>query len=259
MVQSVRPVDGGKMMEMVAMLRKLNLPLRIYLRRVDNKRWYQPSPVGRYNELAAILLLANRQGCINEMDASRFATTIQQIGIALEADSDTEASHEIVQRAQKLYNDVARLDVQLNFIMASKEPLNPNDVAGVIPVHKNEFVANHEAVANPAVKQFLDVFDVAQKKGTIRMLNTTQILEQVRTRSGRYTGGYTYDNPTRPSATISAELGQMTPEQRLQVIALLQENNRLLAVLCNKELVVDPRKVRDGIKRVETLERNVRR
>lgn len=136
---------------------------------------------------------------------------------------------------------------------------NPDDVAGVIPVHKNEFVANHEAVANPAVKQFLDVFDVAQKKGTIRMLNTTQILEQVRTRSGRYTGGYTYDNPTRPSATISAELGQMTPEQRLQVIALLQENNRLLAVLCNKELVVDPRKVRDGIKRVETLERNVRR
>lgn len=136
---------------------------------------------------------------------------------------------------------------------------NPDDVAGVIPVHKNEFVANHEAVANPAVKQFLDVFDVAQKKGTIRMLNTTQILEQVRTRSGRYTGGYTYDNPTRPSATFSAELGQMTPEQRLQVIALLQENNRLLAILCNKELVVDPRKVRDGIKRVETLERNVRR
>lgn len=136
---------------------------------------------------------------------------------------------------------------------------NPDDVAGVIPVHKNEFVANHEAVANPSVKQFLDVFDVAQKKGTIRMLNTTQILEQVRTRSGRYSGGYTYDNPTRPSATISAELGQMTPEQRLQVIALLQENNRLLAVLCNKELVVDPRKVRDGIKRVETLERNVRR
>lgn len=136
---------------------------------------------------------------------------------------------------------------------------NPDDVAGVIPVHKNEFVANHEAVANPSVKQFLDVFDVAQKKGTIRMLNTTQILEQVRTRSGRYSGGYTYDNSTRPSATFSAELGQMTPEQRLQVIALLQENNRLLAVLCNKELVVDPRKVRDGIKRVETLERNVSR
>ena len=136
---------------------------------------------------------------------------------------------------------------------------HPDDVAGVIPVHKNEFVANHEAVANPAVRQFLDVFDGAQKKGTIRKLNTTQILEQVRTRSGRYAGGYTYDNPTRLSIPLSAERGQMTPEQRLQVITLLQENNRLLAILCDKEIVVDPRKVRDGIKKVEALERNVRR
>ena len=54
----------------------------------------------------------------------------------------------------------------------------------MIPVHKNEFVTNHEGVANPHVRQFLDVFDMAQKNGTIRMLNTTQILEQVRTRSG---------------------------------------------------------------------------
>ena len=129
MVQSVRPIEGAKMMEMVATLQKLGLALRIYVRRVDNKRWYQPSAVGRYNELAVVLLLANRQGCINEMDASRFVITVQQIGIALEADSDTEATHEIVKRAQKLYNDVLRLDVQLNFVMASKEPLNPNDVA----------------------------------------------------------------------------------------------------------------------------------
>ena len=128
-VQATKPIDGKKMMEMVSNLQKLGLALRIYVRRSDNKRWYQPSAVGRYSELAVILLLANRQGCVNEMDASRFATAVQQIGIALEADSDTEASHEIVKRAQKLYNDVLRLDVQLNFVMASKEPLNPNDVA----------------------------------------------------------------------------------------------------------------------------------
>ena len=76
-----------------------------------------------------MLLLANRQGCINEMDASRFLSVVQQNGIALEADTDMEASHEIVARAQKLYRNVLRLDVQLNFVMASKEPLNPNDVA----------------------------------------------------------------------------------------------------------------------------------
>ena len=135
---------------------------------------------------------------------------------------------------------------------------NPDDTAGVIPVHKNEFVANHEAVANPAVRQFLDVFDLAQKRGTIRLLNTTQILEQVRTRSGKYSGGYTADNAgtSRPSAS---PLSGMSPEQRSQVVNLLIENNRLLGILCEKELVVDPRKVRDGIRRVERLEQNVSR
>lgn len=129
LIQCTKAVDGTKMMEMVANLQKLGLPLRIYVRRADNKRWYQPSPVGRYSDLAVVLLLANRQGCINEMDASRFLSVVQQNGIALEADTDMEASHEIVARAQKLYRNVLRLDVQLNFVMASKEPLNPNDVA----------------------------------------------------------------------------------------------------------------------------------
>ena len=136
---------------------------------------------------------------------------------------------------------------------------NPEETAGVIPVHKNEFVANHEAVANPAVKQFLDVFDVAQKRGTIRMLNTTQILEQVRTRQGRYSGGYSNEETAGPSRPSASPLAGMTAEQRSQVVALLQENNRLLGILTEKELVVDPRKVRDGIRRVERLEKNVSR
>ena len=135
---------------------------------------------------------------------------------------------------------------------------NPHDTAGVIPVHKNEFVANHEAVANPAVKQFLDVFDVAQKRGTIRMLNTTQILEQVRTRGGRYEGGYT-DTDTGDARSSASPFAGMTAEQRSQVVVLLQENNRLLTILTEKELVVDPRKVRDAINRVNRLEKNVSR
>ena len=132
---------------------------------------------------------------------------------------------------------------------------NPRDVAGVIPVHKNEFVANHEAVANPAVKQFLDVFDIAQKRGTIHLLNTTQILEQARIRPGRYQGGYA----TAATGTTAAgsRAAAQSEGQDPQVAALLEENNRLLAVIAAKELVVDSRKVRDGIRRVEQMERNV--
>lgn len=138
---------------------------------------------------------------------------------------------------------------------------NPDDVAGVIPVHKNEFVANHEGVANPHVRQFLDVFDIAQKNGTIRMLNTTQILEQVRTRSGKYGGGYV-DTSDYSMALLSDKgnvLSGLTPEQRSQIVRLLARNNELLEILAKKELVVDSRKVRDGIKRLEVLEGNVSR
>lgn len=135
---------------------------------------------------------------------------------------------------------------------------NPHDTAGVIPVHKNEFVANHEAVANPDVKQFLDVFDVAQKRGTIRMLNTTQILEQIRTRGGRYSGGYAAEN-AGASRSSASPLPGFTAEQRSQVVLLLEENNRLLTVLTQKELVVDPRKMRDSINHINQLEKNVSR
>lgn len=138
---------------------------------------------------------------------------------------------------------------------------NPDDVAGVIPVHKNEFVTNHEGVANPHVRQFLDVFDIAQKNGTIRMLNTTQILEQVRTRSGKYSGGYvdTSDYSMALSSDKGNVLSDLTPEQRSQIVRLLMRNNELLEILTKKDLVIDSRKVRDGIKRLEVLEGNVSR
>lgn len=137
---------------------------------------------------------------------------------------------------------------------------NPDDVAGVIPVHKNEFVANHESVANPHVRQFLDVFDVAQKNGTVRMINTTQILEQVRTRSGKYAGGFVDEGPAGTSfAASDVPSSGITPELRAQIIELMKENNHLLQVICDKELVVDSRKVRDGIRHIEKLERNVSR
>lgn len=138
---------------------------------------------------------------------------------------------------------------------------NPDDVAGVIPVHKNEFVANHESVANPHVRQFLDVFDVAQKNGTVRMINTTQILEQVRTRSGKYAGGFVDTGEPSGSSFAASDIASsgLTPELRAQIIQLMKENNRLLQVICNKELIVDARKVRDSIKRVEQLEKNVSR
>lgn len=134
-----------------------------------------------------------------------------------------------------------------------------HDVAGVIPVHKNEFVTNHEGVANPHVKQFLDVFDIAQKNGTIGMLNTTQILQQVRVRSGRYSGGYT-DDTTNPIPVDNGGFSSSEILVWIKIIAKeLQKSNIHLSAIAAKELTVNVRSVRDGIKRLEMLEKNASR
>lgn len=134
-----------------------------------------------------------------------------------------------------------------------------HEVAGVIPVHKNEFVTNHKGVANPHVKQFLDVFDIAQKNGTIGMINTTQILQQVRIRHGRYTGGYTDDrsNPV-DDGNIGSSSAEVTALLRL-ILEILRSSNTHLSAIASKELTVNVRAIRDGIKRVEMLEKNASR
>ena len=133
------------------------------------------------------------------------------------------------------------------------------DVAGVIPVHKNEFVTNHQGVANPHVKQFLDVFDVAQRNGTIGMINTTQILQQIRFRGGRYTGGYTDDSVAQQSGGGSGSASYDISILLRQILNAINKSNEHLVKIAAKELSVNVRSIRDGIKRVEMLERNASR
>lgn len=132
------------------------------------------------------------------------------------------------------------------------------DVAGVIPVHKNEFVTNHEGVANPHVKQFLDVFDIAQKNGTIGMINTTQILQQVRMRNGKYNGGYTTDSATQVESISGASSYDIKVLIQL-ILAELRISNKHLSNIATKEMTVSVRTIRDGIKRLEMLEKNASR
>lgn len=71
---------------------------------------------------------------------------------------------------------------------------DPDDDKEVGVVHANEFVTNAKGVRNPNVRKFLDVFDMAQKRGTIHLLNTSQILEQTKLTAGsRRSGGYGSD------------------------------------------------------------------
>lgn len=199
-----------------------------------------------YNSMSVIPIVGPALGAIAA--AAAVASGAAQIGVAKQARDEAKGLK------TGGYSD--------EYVQGYTASGNPDDTAGVIPVHKNEFVTNHEGVANPHVRQFLDVFDIAQKNGTIRMLNTTQILEHIRTRTGKYSGGWTNEGS---SGTSSANMvmqanGGMNNEQMVgKVLELMRESNRLLDIISKKELNIDSRKVRDGIRRVDQLERNVSR
>jgi TP901 family phage tail tape measure protein len=131
---------------------------------------------------------------------------------------------------------------------------NSHDVAGAIPVHKNEWVANHEAVANPHVRKFLDVFNIAQRNGTINMLDTTAILQQLQLTGGRYSGGYT-DTPsgtvTTQHISVNADYAQLTND--------MQEVKKLLAVIAGKKITLAMTDVRDKLNELNTYESNASR
>lgn len=129
-IQASRPFKSDRCREMMALLTKTGLGLRIYAKRSDNKRWYEVI-VGehQYTEISAMMLLANRSMCVSEMDASRLAMAVQQVAIALEADCETEAAQEIVARARRLFEAIRSFDVQLSFTLASSQPLSPVTVA----------------------------------------------------------------------------------------------------------------------------------
>lgn len=83
-----------------------------------------------------------------------------------------------------------------------------DEEAGV--VHRNEFVNTADAVRNPHVKRFLDVFNVAQKDGSIRMLNTSQILERARLDAVAPSRQAVYSSPAPTN-----DLGQVETLNRL--------------------------------------------
>lgn len=124
---------------------------------------------------------------------------------------------------------------------------NPRDEAGVIPVHKNEFVANHRAVANPNVRPVLDVIDRHQRLGDIQLLNATRLLEEAYGQ-GRYRGGYT--SPSSSSVGYTAAVPQSEAADLLPILTRIAENTA-------QSLTV--RDLRREIRHEERLENNAHR
>ena len=132
---------------------------------------------------------------------------------------------------------------------------DPTDVAGVIPVHKREFVANHVATANPSVRKFLNVFDSGQKDGSIRMWNDADIMQKVGwgPQNGRYTGGYSSGQQTDGGqAMVMVSVADQTA--MLDKMTTMAEYMRRVA-----DESITLRDLRKNIKHEEKLEANASR
>ena len=127
---------------------------------------------------------------------------------------------------------------------------NPREQAGVIPVHKNEFVANHKAVANSQIRPVLDVIDRHQKLGDIQMLNATRMLEEAYG-GGRYRGGYTRGGAADDSQEFSDPSLFIGPNG--EVVRLLR------AIESNTADSLTVRELRREIRQQERLEQNASR
>lgn len=129
---------------------------------------------------------------------------------------------------------------------------DPRRQAGFIPVHQNEFVANHLAVANPHLRPVLDVIDRHQHLGDIQMLNATRLLDEAYGQ-GRYQGGYTRSATSSApggSAAVSDASPSETADRLLPILTRIEQNTA-------RSLTV--RRLRDEIAHEERLEQNARR
>ena len=128
---------------------------------------------------------------------------------------------------------------------------NPREIAGTIPVHKQEFVINHEALKIPVVKRVADVIDNAQKRKSYNIENTTRILQNtIISRQGFANGGYT----STPSVPYVATQSQPSDSRILDSV---NRNTQMLERLLDEGITI--LRLRKEIKHQETLEANAQR
>lgn len=130
---------------------------------------------------------------------------------------------------------------------------DPRDIAGVVPVHKREFVINHEALKIPVVRRVADVIDSAQKRKAYNIQDTTRVLQNTIIRqTGLAQGGYSGNDTRTPAA------GSPSPLMDDQgIINSIERNTRMLQQLMDEGITI--LQLRKRIRHEEQLERNASR
>ena len=112
-------VDGVSVFDAAAPLARMETMLPVFLVAWDarSQQWVQPDRFGFYSDLLVAMQLADRRHRIDEISASRFVATVQQIAVALDADFDAPDTGQVVQTAADLDQLCARFDVQIGLTL----------------------------------------------------------------------------------------------------------------------------------------------
>ena len=131
---------------------------------------------------------------------------------------------------------------------------DPKEVAGAIPVHKREFVVNHEALKLPMIRRVTDVIDSMQKRRVYSMTDATAELQRAVAAPGLASGGYSSPR-NEEGGSRSEAMGDGDAVGRL--VPLMERNNALLDEMLESGITI--LELRRQIRRQEQLEKNASR
>jgi len=115
-------VDGVAVFDAAAPLARMESALPVFLVAWDARaqQWVEPNRFGFYSELLVATQLARRGHRLDEIGASRFVATVQQVALALDADFDAPEVGRAVELANELDRLCARIDVQIGITLQAQ-------------------------------------------------------------------------------------------------------------------------------------------
>lgn len=124
-VQFEQPVAGDQLMELLrAYLRVDTKPVRLFASTVNNEHHAYPHEQEQYTAMQLVVLLANRNGALTEIDWSRLWAAAESLANQVDGTVDGPDQKEVVARAQALDSLCAGLDAQVGIGLNLQEPMS---------------------------------------------------------------------------------------------------------------------------------------
>lgn len=131
-VQFHEPVAGSELIKLLrAYLRVDTKPVRLFASTVSGEHHAYPLEGESYNAMQLVVLLANRNGPLNEIDWSRLWMAAESLANQVDGSVDGPEQDQVITQAQQLDTLCAGLDAQVSISLSLNEPIATKTVRQV--------------------------------------------------------------------------------------------------------------------------------